>query len=369
MPKQKITIPEGWRKENLGDIAVIKNGKTNTQDAVVDGEYPLFDRSVAIKRSNKFLFDAEAVILPGEGAEFVPRYFKGKFDLHQRAYAILPNEKNVASKYLYYFLCKFNNILLKNAVGSTVKSLRLPIIQKMSVLLPSLAEQQKISEILCAVDEDIEKTEKIIEQTEKLKKGLMQELFTKGIGHIKFKKTKLGEVPSEWEIKDFITVATLQRGYDLPANKRIGGIYPLASSNGITDSHNEFKVEGPGVFTGRSGTLGNIFYIEKNYWPLNTTLYVKDFHGNNGKFIYYFLQMMNLREMGTGTGVPTLNRNIVHSKKIAVPKFIDEQKQIADILSGVDDQIDIYKKLKLKLTELKKGLMQDLLSGITRVNI
>ncbi|MFH1192608.1 MAG: restriction endonuclease subunit S [bacterium] len=94
------TIPEGWQKLHLGDVADITNGKTNSQDAVADGEYPLFDRSVSIKKSNKFLFDGEAIILPGEGAEFIPRYFNGKFDLHQRAYAIFAREEKLYSAYL-----------------------------------------------------------------------------------------------------------------------------------------------------------------------------------------------------------------------------------------------------------------------------
>ena len=167
-------------------------------------------------------------------------------------------------------------------------------------------------------------------------------------------------IPDEWDIRDLVDIATLQRGFDLPASKRTSGDYPLATSNGVTDTHNDFQVKGPGVFTGRSGTIGRIFYVDDNYWPLNTVLYVKDFHSNDIKFIYYFLQTIKLKNYQTGTGVPTLNRNVVHNIKFAIPK-IKEQKQIAEILSKVDNKIDIYKRIKLKLEILKNGLMQDLL--------
>src|SRR3989344_9626083 len=151
----KQNIPKGWQRVKLGDVSDVTNGKTNSQDAVADGEYPLFDRSVSIKRSNKYLFDKTAVILPGEGAEFVPRFYRGKFDLHQRAYAIFPNSM-VYPQYLFQYLHANRAVFAQNAVGSTVKSLRLPIIKAADVLLPPLAEQKKVAEILSAVDEEIQ---------------------------------------------------------------------------------------------------------------------------------------------------------------------------------------------------------------------
>ena len=209
--KQRQNIPKGWQRTKLGDISNITNGKTNTQDAVVDGEFPLFDRSVAIKRSNKYLFDDTVVILPGEGAEFIPRYYSGKFDLHQRAYAIFPKE-NTDPSFLFQYLYAKRGDFVQKSVGSTVKSLRLPIIQSIDVFLPPLPEQKKIAEILEAVDEEIQKTDEIISATEKLKNGLMQQLFTRGIGHTKFKKTAVGEMPAEWQIIKLGEVAMITRG-------------------------------------------------------------------------------------------------------------------------------------------------------------
>ena len=109
--------------------------------------------------------------------------------------------------------------------------------------------------------------------------------------------------------KRFENIITLQRGYDLPESRRESGSVPLVSSNGATSFISEKKVVGPGIVTGRSGTIGKVFYVESDYWPLNTTLYVKDFHGNNPKYIYYWLSTFPLARYANGASVPTLNRN------------------------------------------------------------
>ena len=240
---------------------------------------------------------------------------------------------------------------------------------KIKLLLPSLTEQQKIAEILSTVDEHIENTEQLIEKTKELKKGLMQQLLTKGIGHTEFKQTELGEIPVDWEVKSFKDVMVLQRGFDLPTQQRIAGFTPILSANGITGNHNEAKVKGPGIVTGRSGTIGKVHYIERDFWPLNTALYVKEMYNNDSKFLFYFLISFGLEKYSTGTGVPTLNRNDVHKIKVAVPRSIEEQQKIASILSSVDNQIENYKQEKEKYLELKKGLMQQLLTGKIRVTV
>lgn len=97
-------------------------------------------------------------------------------------------------------------------------------------------------------------------------------------------------------------------------------------SNGIGGYHSEYKAKGPGVVTGRSGTIGNLHYIEADYWPHNTALWVTDFKGNNPKFIYYLYQQFDLSRFGTGSGVPTLNRNDVHDALVFVPSISEQEK-------------------------------------------
>jgi EcoEI R protein C-terminal/Type I restriction modification DNA specificity domain len=106
-----------------------------------------------------------------------------------------------------------------------------------------------------------------------------------------------------WQTKKLGDAATLQRGFDLPTQDRVSGTVPLVSSSGIIDTHHKSAVRGPGVVTGRSGSIGNIFFIEEDFWPLNTTLYVKDFHGNDPRFVFHLLKHFDLNRFATGSGV------------------------------------------------------------------
>jgi type I restriction enzyme S subunit len=141
-------------------------------------------------------------------------------------------------------------------------------------------------------------------------------------------------VKAGWKVKTLGEVCTLQRGFDLPTTQRTAGIYPLVTSSGASDTHSEYKVEGPGVVTGRSGSIGRVYYVEDHFWPLNTALYVKDFHGNDPKFVWYLLQYFDLSRFSTGAGVPTLNRNDVHGEAVHAPNSTAEQKRIVEVLDA-----------------------------------
>ena len=141
----------------------------------------------------------------------------------------------------------------------------------------------------------------------------------------------------------FDNFVSLNRGFDLPDDKIIEGKYPVIASTSIKAYHNQFKVKAPIVVTGRSGSLGKVQYVDEDGWPLNTALYAKDFHGNNPKYVYYFLQTMHLEQYNAGAGVPTLNQNHLHSLKILIHELPTQQK-IASILSAYDHLIQNYKK-------------------------
>jgi type I restriction enzyme, S subunit len=144
-----------------------------------------------------------------------------------------------------------------------------------------------------------------------------------------------------WIKKKLGEVCTLQRGFDLPTRDRKEGDYPLISSSGCTDNQAEAKVSAPGVVTGRSGSIGSVFFIEKDFWPLNTTLYVKDFHGNDPRFVFHLLNKFDLKRFSSGSGVPTLNRNSVHDELVYITPEISEQKWIVSIVDEAFEAIDI----------------------------
>lgn len=137
-----------WPTINMGELCTIRSGESNTQDAVVDGEFAFFDRSKTPKRSARYLFDCEALIIPGEGTEFLPRHFVGKFDLHQRAYALFDFSPKLDVRFLYYYLIFQKDYFPRVAVGATVKSLRQRHFDQLPVVIPPLPEQRRIVVIL-----------------------------------------------------------------------------------------------------------------------------------------------------------------------------------------------------------------------------
>ncbi|MEB4591841.1 restriction endonuclease subunit S, partial [Candidatus Thiothrix sp. Deng01] len=143
-----------------------------------------------------------------------------------------------------------------------------------------------------------------------------------------------------WEVRALGDLITLQRGYDLPTQARVVGNTPIISSSGISGFHDEPKENPPGVVTGRYGTIGEVFYIAEPYWPLNTTLFVKDFKGNNPRFIAYLLECLNLKEMNAAGAVPGVNRNHLHKIKTKAPTSRDTQDKISAIVTAYDDLIE-----------------------------
>jgi len=162
---------------------------------------------------------------------------------------------------------------------------------------------------------------------------------------------------SEWKEYKLGDVLNLKRGYDLPSQNRSYGSIPIFSSSGITDYHNTAMKDGPGVITGRYGTIGKVFYTENPYWPLNTTLYVQDFKGNYPKFIFYFLQGLDLEKYSDKSAVPGINRNELHKEFVKLPPLL-EQQAISSILSNLDDKIDLLHHQNKTIEQLAETLFR-----------
>jgi len=139
---------------------------------------------------------------------------------------------------------------------------------------------------------------------------------------------------SSWHACRLGDVLTLQRGNDLPVSERRNGDYPVIGANGIVGTHDTAISQGPGVTVGRSGSVGEVTWVQSPFWPLNTALWVKDFHGNDPLFVYYLLCSLPLKDYAAGVSVPTLNRNLLHPLPVLLPP-LDEQQRIAHILSTI----------------------------------
>ncbi|OOJ31840.1 type I restriction endonuclease subunit M [Escherichia coli] len=155
-------------------------------------------------------------------------------------------------------------------------------------------------------------------------------------------------------LNEFIT---LQRGFDLPQDKRIKGDIPVIASTGIVGYHNKEKVQAPGVVIGRSGSIGGGQYITNNFWPLNTTLWVKDFKGHHPRFVYYLLKSIDFSQFNVGSGVPTLNRNHLSGVLVADTSYSYE-KEVSNVIGILDDKINLNKKINQTLEQMSQTLFK-----------
>ena len=172
---------------------------------------------------------------------------------------------------------------------------------------------------------------------------------------------------TDWKTTQLGQVCTLQRGMDLPKRLRIEGEFPLVTSSGIDGTHSIGPIKGPGVITGRYGTIGKVFFVDSDFWPLNTTLYVRDFHGNDPRFVFHLLKTIDFQSHSGKSGVPGVNRNDVHQEFVYIPSERSEQESISRVLQDADALIDSLEQLLAKKRQIKQGAMQELLTGKRRL--
>ena len=161
----------------------------------------------------------------------------------------------------------------------------------------------------------------------------------------------------EWTEMKLGDAIELKRGYDLPSRDRRDGPFPIVSSSGISGRHAEAKAKAPGVVIGRYGTLGEVHYVTEDYWPLNTALYVRDFKGNDPRFVSYFLRSLDFTAYSDKAAVPGLNRNDLHTAQILLPSF-DDQRAIAHILGTLDDKIELNRRMNETLEAMARAFFK-----------
>lgn len=169
-----------------------------------------------------------------------------------------------------------------------------------------------------------------------------------------------------WPIDVLFNVVELQRGHDLPAPNRMYGEIPVIGSFGVTGRHNQAKYDGPGVAIGRSGaSIGTATFVDGAYWPLNTCLFVRDFKGNDERWVYYLLDSIDFSAFNSGSAQPSLNRNFLRDIPVALPPLAD-QRAVADVLRALDEKIAANNTLAVQLDqfasvqyELARGLANE----------
>lgn len=307
------------------------------------------------------------------------------------------NENLINNSYLGYFYesSYCTNQLKAITQGSSNININANNIKSLKICLPNLKEQEKIAEILSTVDEQIENTEKLIQKNQELKKGLMQQLLTKGIGHTEFKKTEVGEIPKEWEVKKLDEIVEKERkityGIVQPGEYTENGVHVIRAkdysfgwvdndeifktSDIIEKSYTRSRVKTGDLLLTIVGSVGNLAIVPLRLNEANITQQTAriaiDNNIYNSKFYYYYLESEKAKKeinKYLKSGVqPSLNLSDVNKFKIVVP-LLEEQKKISRILSGLDEKLEEYKNKKEKLKEVKIGLIQQLLVGRIRVS-
>lgn len=384
-------IPEEWDVSNLSDIAEINPKKevlyNEKEVSFIAMEHISNAGRVINKETRNYgevskgytAFKDEDVLLAKitpcfeNGKKAIVRNLKNGYGFGSTEFHVLRSkDERSIPEFLYYYVStnKFRQQAELNMTGSAGQK-RVPTIflNDNKLVVPPLKEQQKIAEILSTVDSQIDDTDKLIEKTKELKKGLMQRLLTKGIGHKEFKMTEIGEIPVEWEVKPLGKVFKLSSGEFLSQKNIIEGSYPVYGGNGITGYHNEFKHKEPKIVIGRVGAkCGCVCKSMKESWITDNALYINEkLCEFDDEFMLYLLSYLNLNKFANQNAQPVISGQKIYGINIGVPNF-EEQELIANILSSVDTQIEEYENKKLKLEELKKGLMQQLLTGRIRVN-
>lgn len=278
-----------------------------------------------------------------------------------------------------------------NSTGSTRLRIGLSQLKELKIIKAPLKEQEKIAEILITVDSQIDDTEKLIEKSKELKQGLMQKLLTKGIGHSEFKKTEVGEIPVSWEVKRLEEICNvkggkrLPKGYQLLDEKtnnpyiRVADMYESGVNlndikyvpSEISDKIKSYRISKDDLFISVAGTLGIVGKIPDELDGANLTENADKLCDIkiNKEFLMRVLQSSTIQNIieaeKTSNAQPKLALARIREFIIPVPSK-DEQEKISFILSAVDNKIEEYENKKQKLEELKKGLMQQLLTGRIR---
>lgn len=175
-------------------------------------------------------------------------------------------------------------------------------------------------------------------------------------------ESELGEMPEGWEVGDLSELFELHRGFDLPQSKRVEGEVPIYAAGGVHGTHNVHKMEPPGVITGRSGVIGDVYLSLSKYWPLNTTLYVREFRGCGPFYAYHLLKSLDLKSFNSGSAVPSLNRNFVHAVKVFLPDPCLLSK-FEDLVGLFFEQIVANESQNDLLAGLRDTLLPKLLAG------
>lgn len=382
-----------WTEYNLGELIKVKHGfafkseffsfegkhivltpgnfyeaggfkSRGDKDRFYSGEYP---EQYLLKKNDLII----AMTEQGEGllgsSSLIPE--DDKFLHNQRLGLIEIIEPEKVDKYFLYLA--FNNPIIRNqiagsATGTKVKHTAPERIYRCKFKFPTKELQKKVTAIISSYDDLIENNLKRIKLLEEMAQITYEEWFVrmKFPGHETAVFDEETGLPEGWKRGRFAELFELQRGFDLPVQDRIEGANPIIASTGQIGTHSTAKVTGPGVITGRSGTIGEVAFCHDDFWPLNTSLWLKKQNYGGPAYAYLFLKNFNLERLSGGSAVPSLDRKVVHSQFVKIPhkelcnEFESQLIPKFDLMNNLRKQNDLLKEARdILLPRLMTGMI------------
>jgi type I restriction enzyme S subunit len=339
-------------------------------------------------KAGDLLFARRSLVAEGAGKCSIVKEVEGVTVFESSIIRARVDATKADSEYLYY---TFSSVVGRNLLGTILRQTAVSGITgtdlvELEIPLPPVAEQKAIAHILGTLDDKIQLNRKTNETLEAMAKALFKSWFAdfdpvraKAEGRPtglpaeisdlfpdSFEDSELGEIPSGWEVGGLEEFLVLQRGFDLPAPQRIKGAYPVVAASGVSGNHNEPMAFAPGVVTGRSGVLGKVFYIQTDFFPLNTTLWAKEFRLATPIYGYFLLCDIDFAVFNAGSAVPTLNRNHLGSLRFPLPPK-------ALVVSFTEVAVDLMKRKEgivaetSNLSATRDALLPKLISGEIRI--
>jgi len=393
-------IPKDWEVGKLGNVVEIHDNKriplSEMERSTRKGSYPYCGANGVIDYIDDYIFDGEFVLLAEDGGAYgkfenSAYIMQGKFWVNNHAHVIRAIPNKTTNVFILFVL----NFLDLNPyiVGTTRKKLNQEQMKEIKIPLPPLSEQQKIAEIVSTIDKAIQKTNEVIAKTERLKKGLLQELLTKGIGHKEFKDTEIGRIPKEWEVVKLGDVVEINRESRDPRKEIPNETFLYIDIESVEGGTG--KIRNPKRILGKNAPSRARRVVHENDVIMSTVrpylkafaLVPKEYDGQicstgfavlsckNVVFPYFLLNVLfwdniiaQCNAMMVGGQYPALTQSHVSSIKIPLPS-IEEQQEIAEILSIVDEKLELERNERVKLERIKQGLMDLLLTGKIRIKV
>ncbi|HIF9445490.1 TPA: restriction endonuclease subunit S [Photobacterium damselae] len=394
-------IPENWEVSSFDNISsLIGDGIHTTPNYDENGDFyfvngnNLVNGSISLdsntKRTNlteykkhKKPLDKRTLLLSINGTIGNIAEYNNESIVLGKSAAFINIKKGVEKKYIFYVLDSHRTKLsfFDGLTGSTIKNLGLGTIRATLLPLPTEKEQAAIANALSDVDALLTELEKLIAKKQAIKTATMQQLLTGKTRLPQFaiytegekqgqpkgtKSSELGEIPEDWDVRAFIEVMSIRHGKDQKSVQVVDGLYPIFGTGGKMGTTNIPLYDKPSVLIGRKGTINKPRYADTPFWTVDTLFYSEISPKADPKFLFYKFCMIDWMQYNEASGVPSLNASTIESVTATFPKK-EEQTAIASTLSDMDNEIQTLEQRLAKTRQIKQGMMQELLTGRTRL--